>query len=250
MNNKYFCVSALFLLAIGCNSVQPNSFLYPPTVIDIPTLTDVSATPEIQAPQTSLPDIGAVISCFEGNSAEISLTSIAAGTLVIQRLLFTSPILLEIQSNKIYEISPTSEMSYTINQSVSPDGNLLATLEEEQNEFFQVERIYLRVFNARGELLEKIIFETPGIRKIHWIDNENILLYTAKTSQDGTVLLINPFTKKQKYITNELPGFFDESTLLFPNLNWLIEYSPDLEWGVYLKKRYIWKRRDAFSWWS
>jgi hypothetical protein len=96
--------------------------------------------------------------------------------------------------------------------------------------------MYLQVFTARGEIVERMIFDVPGFRKIRWLNDETIILYTANTTHDGTVLLINPFTKKQKYIANQLPNFFDESDLTFPNLKWLIEYSPNLEWGVYLKR--------------
>ena len=57
--------------------------------------------------------------------------------------------------------------------------------------------------------------------------------YTDQTSKDGTVVILNPFTREQHYISNLLPGFYTESHLL-PGLSWLIEYSPDLERAVYL----------------
>lgn len=234
MKNKCLYKTVLILFMVGCSSVQPTSFSYPPTVIDIPILT----TPEIQATQTLTSHVEvevSVPSCFDESNDEISLASITKGSLVSRG--FYSPILLEIQLNTVYEIPLTSETSYTLpDGSVSPNRDLLATIEIVLNDSRQFEKMYLLVFNAQREVLERIVFEIPGLYKIRWLDNENILLYTANTSRDGTVLLINPFTKKQNYITNELPKFFDESDLLFPNMKWLIEYSPNLEWGVYLKR--------------
>jgi hypothetical protein len=238
MKHKYLYESALIFLLVGCSAVQPTSF--PPTLISggEPPLPVYSETPENQASQTSVSHIEGVEvdlpSCFENIKDEISLASITKGTLVSRGSM--SPILLEIQSNKVYEISLISENSFISDRSVSPNRDLLATIETVVNEARQFEQMYLQVFNAQGEVVKKIIFDAPGLRKIRWLDNENILLYTANTTRDGTVLLVNPFSNEQTYITNELPNFFDESDLLFPDLKWLIEYSPNLEWGVYLKR--------------
>jgi dipeptidyl aminopeptidase/acylaminoacyl peptidase len=238
MKHKHLYGSAFILLIVGCTSVQPTSF--PPTFIGggTPTLPASAETPEIQISQTSVTshiEIEAALpSCFEESIGEISLASITKG--IVVNLGSYSPIFLDIQSNKTYEIPLISENSYTLDGTVSPNRDLLATIEIAVNGLRQFEKMYLLVFNARGEMVEKIVFDVPGLRKIRWLNNENILLYTANTSRDGTVLLINPFTKKQNYITNELPDFFDESDLLFPNLRFLIEYSPNLEWGVYLKR--------------
>ncbi|MBC7878802.1 MAG: PD40 domain-containing protein [Anaerolineales bacterium] len=238
MENKYIYESVLILLIVGCSSAQPTSF--PPTFISggESTLPAFTETPEIQVSQTSAPLIEVEVNlpvCFDETRGEISLASITKGSLVNRGSY--SPILLEIQSNKAYKIPLTSENSYTSpDESVSPNRDLLATIEIAGNELWQFERAYLHIFNARGEMVERIVFEIPGLHKIRWLDNENILLYIANTSRDGTVLLINPFTKKQNYITNVLPDFFDESDIFFPGLKSLIEYSPNLEWGVYLKR--------------
>ncbi|MCL4270731.1 MAG: PD40 domain-containing protein [Anaerolineales bacterium] len=234
MKHKHLYGSAFILLIVGCTSVQPTSFL--PTFVGggQPTLPTFTETPKIQASQTSTPNSEVSLpSCFDEGNDEISLSSITEGIIINPGSKF---LLLEIQSKNIYEILPTSETSYAIDQSVSPNRNLLATIEIVLNESRQFEEMYLLIFNARREILERIVFEIPGLHKIRWLNNENILLYTANTSRDGTVLLINPFTKKQNYITNALPDFFDESDLLFPNLRFLMEYSPNLEWGVYLKR--------------
>lgn len=236
MKNISFYGSVLILFIVGCSSVKPTSF--PPTmnVGGESTLPAFVATPEIPATQTSATPTEVAVSlpsCFAESNNEILLASITKGTVVNHGSKFT---LLETQSNTTYEIPLISENSYTPNGSVSPNRDLLATIEFVINELRQFERMYLRIFNARGEMVEMVVFEIPGLYKIRWLDNENILLYTASTARDGTVLLINPFTKKQNYITNELPKFFDDSNLLFPNMKWLIEYSPNLEWGVYLKR--------------
>ncbi len=233
MKNKHLYKSALILLLVGCNSIQTTSF--PPTFISGSESTSpvFTETPEIQVSQTSPPNVVAETSCFEDSNDEVSLASVTKGIIVNHGSKF---ILLEIQSNTASEIPFLSENSYTLDGSISPNRDFLATIEVVLNELRQFEKMYLLVFNVRGEIMEKIVFDFPDLHKTRWLDNETIILYTANTSRDGTVLLINPFTKRQNYITNVMPDFFDESDLFFPGLKSLIEYSPNLEWGVYLKR--------------
>ena len=168
MKNKYLYKSALILLLVGCSSVQPNSF--PPTFVGggPPTLSTFTEIPEIHVSQTAAPHEVEVAlrSCFEESNDEILLASTTKGSLVSRG--FYSPIFLDIQANTAYEIPLISENSYTRNISISPDRNLLATLEESQNEFFQFKSMNLRILNARGEMVEKIVFEIPGLHKIRW----------------------------------------------------------------------------------
>jgi len=72
-------------------------------------------------------------------------------------------------------------------------------------------------------------------------------------------MLFNPFTRAQHYVSNDMPDFYTEN-YFSPTLGWLVEYSPDLEWGVYFgvatngqlgyvirdftNKKTIWQVRD------
>jgi len=109
----------------------------------------------------------------------------------------------------------------------------LAISDNLQNADGQFEGMTLSILNARAEILEKITFDKTGFSNIRWLDNQNIILYTPQTPEDGTVMFFNPFAREQQSISNTLPDFYVDSYLT-PGLEWLIEYSPDLEWGVYL----------------
>jgi hypothetical protein len=67
--------------------------------------------------------------------------------------------------------------------------------------------------------------------RLHWLDTECLLLYISQTEDDGTALVVNPFTGEQRTISNELPKLLSGG--LVSLLEWRVEYSPNLEWVAY-----------------
>lgn len=182
--------------------------------------------PALTSSQTSIPD--SIQSCPKKVEKETSLADIATGTLVSQDTLISPPTFLDLQTNQKYE-APAIPETVNLEKAISPDRKLLATIDFSRENY---DVNYLRILNARGEVLEKTTFEIPNLHNIRWLDNQNLLLDTSLTPQDGRVLLFNPFTRRQVTISNEMP-FFWETSELDPWVRWLVGYSPNLEWGVY-----------------
>lgn len=184
--------------------------------------------PALTSSQTSISESSQ--SCPKKVEKETSLADIATGTLVSQDTLISPPTFLDLQTNQKYEAPIISETVF-LEKAISSDRKLLATIDFSRDNYAVN---YLRILNARGEVLEKTTFEIPNLHKVRWLDNKNLLLYTYLTPRDGTVLLFNPFTRRQVYVSNEIPKFYDQSELSPFDPLWLIEYSPNLEWGVYM----------------
>jgi hypothetical protein len=233
--NKYYltvihlCWVAVFFIA----SCQPPKNYSDSPVTPLVTESDTSTmTPTsipIPTPMNSQTAVsGNEQSCPKRVEKEISLADIATGTIVSQETLIGLPIFIDLQSNQKYE-APTIPETVHSEKAVSPDRNLLATIDFSRENY---DVIYLRIFNARGEVLKKTTFDIPNLHNVRWLDNQNLLLDTSVTPQDGSVLLFNPFTGRQVTISNEMP-FFWETSELDPSVRWLVGYSPNLEWGVY-----------------
>lgn len=167
-------------------------------------------------------------SCPKKVEKEIPLTDIATGTIVVEKIQTGTPTFLDLQTNQNYEAQAIPETVF-LERAISPDRKLLATIDFSRDNY---DVSYLRILNARGEVLEETIFDIPNLHNVRWLDNQNLLLDTTLTPQDGNVLLFNPFTRRQVTISNEMP-FFWETSELDPWVRWLVEYSPNLEWGVY-----------------
>lgn len=238
MKSKTIFLATVISLIAGCNPVAisptaqmtftsastPTSSFFPPAY---------TLTPSPDVTFTNTPDSGFVSRCLEGVGREIALQTIATGTIALGRGFYGDRSLLNLQTDVEYKVPSVSGDIFNYRWAVSPDRNLLATSDNLQNANGQFEKMVLSILNSRAEVLEKITFNMPGFSSIRWLDNQNMILYTAQTPEDGTVIFFNPFTREQHNISNDLPDYYIESYLL-PGLSWLIEYSPNLEWGVYL----------------
>lgn len=225
-----FCI-AIFLMA-GCQPSKSHPDTPVTSIVAEPNITTMTPSsvpiPVLTSSQTSIPE--STQSCPKKVVKESSLADIATGTIVSQEILTSSPTFLDIQTNQKYE-APTIPETVNLEKSISPDRKLLATIDFSRDNY---DVNYLRILNARGEVLEEVKFDIPDLHKVRWLDNKNLLLYTYLTPRDGTVLLFNPFTRRQIFVSNEIPNFYDQSELSPFDPLWLIEYSPNLEWGVYM----------------
>lgn len=225
----YLCWIAVIFIV----SCQPPKNHPDPSVTPIVAETNITATtpssgpiPALTSSQTSIPESNQ--SCPKKDEKEISLADVATGTIVSQETLINLPTFLDLQTNQKYE-APAIPETVFLEKAISPDRKLLATIDFSRENY---DIRYLRIFNARGEVMEETTFDIPNLHNIRWLDNQNLLLETSLTTQDGSVLLFNPFTHAQVTISNDMP-FFWETSELDPSVRWLVEYSPDLEWGVY-----------------
>jgi len=242
-----FVVLVIAALAMaGCsNTIAPSINTQEPTLttvtnanntatsVDIPTATPIPTSLSTIYP-TNTAGIESGISCFKVQVGEMPLQNLATGTIVLEKGAFPyQTFLLDLKSSNEYKLPSQSKQVVYFGFQVSPDQNMLAYLEGLQNSAGQFDKMVFWLVNARAEVLQKITFNMPGLYNLLWLDNQNIIFYTDQTSKDGTVMIFNPFTHEQRYISNDLPDFYTESQLL-PGLSWLIEYSPDLKWGIYL----------------
>jgi hypothetical protein len=225
----YLCWFAIFFMA-GCQP-SPNHSDLPVTPLvvesDMTTVTPTSMPmPTPMSLQTSVS--GNEQPCPKRVEKEISLADVATGVIVVEEIQTGAPTFLDLQTNQKYE-APSIPETVHLEKAISPDRKLLATIDFSRENY---DINYLRIFNARGEVLKKMTFDIPNLRNIRWLDNQNLLLDTSVTPRDGSVLLFNPFTGRQVTIFNEMP-FFWETSELDPSVRWLVGYSPNLEWGIY-----------------
>lgn len=200
------------------------------TLVDMPVDTPTSFPAEYP---TNTAGVDSGISCFEVKDGESLLQNVANGTIALDRGAFPyQTFLLDLKSGNEYKLPSQSEQVVYFGFQVSPDQNMLAYIEGLQSDSGQVDKTVFWIVNARAEVLQKITFNLSELYNLRWLDNQNAIFYIDQTPKDGTVMIFNPFTREQRYISNELPEYYTESHL-FPGLSWLIEYSPDLEWGVY-----------------
>lgn len=215
---------------VSCQSTQNNSNLPVTPLVtesDITTIApDSVSMPTPKSSQTSVS--GNELFCPEKVEKETSLTDIATGTIVVEKIQTGTPIFLDLQTNQKYE-APAIPETVHLEKAISPDRKLLATIGFSRDNH---DIRYLRIFNALGEVQGETTFDIPNLHNVRWLDNQNLLLDTSLTPQDGSVLLYNPFTYKQVTISNEMP-FFWKTSELDPSVRWLVGYSPNLEWGVY-----------------
>ena len=225
----YLCWVAVFFMV----SCQPPKYHPDPSVTPIVAETNVTTTTPSSVPvlaltssQTSIPESNQ--SCPRKVEKETSLEGIATGTIVAEEIQNGTLTFLDLQTSQKYEAPAIPETVY-LEKAISPDRKLLATIDF-SSENYDVR--YLRIFNARGEVLEETTFNIPNLHNVRWLDNQNLLLETSLTPLDGSVLLFNPFTHAQVTISNEMP-FFWETSELDPSVRWLVGYSPNLEWSIY-----------------
>lgn len=238
MKRKNIALLLIVCLTVGCGSANVSSTAQITLPVSVnsatpdftPSIPPYTPSPKISS--TNAPESNAPNSCLVVADEEGPLESIAIGTVLIGKGYNYGQSFLDLSTGVKYEVVTQSQCAFCVRWDVSPDRNLLAGTEEIQNASGRFEKAILWVLNSRAEVLEKITFDFPGLYDMRWLDNQNIVFYTEQTTKDGTVMLVNPFTGDQRNISNEIPDFYTEN-YFYPNLGWLIEYSPNLEWGIY-----------------
>jgi len=270
MKKKSILGMMLIFLITGCysNITSPATPLPPsptaPNVTEIPSPALISTATLSPFPSvTNIPNSASTDTCFEPVNGETPLSDVATGTIVLDKGSFAyRTFLLDLTSGNEYELPSQSKQVTYFGFQVSPDRNLLAYVEGLKNIDGQIDRVILWIINARAEVLEKITFNLPALYSLRWLDNQSMLFQISQTSRDGTVVFFNPFTREQRYVSNELPDFYVWSELV-PGQNSAIEYAPNLEWGIYLGRvqngklgfkirdfvigQTVWEKADTFG---
>src|SRR5258706_6155787 len=198
------------LAASSTHNVQNTTLTTPPL---FPKLT-LTTTPNLRFLQR----------CLDVKDKEVVLKEVASGTV----LLF--PDLLDIQSGKKYKLpAQPAKSGYYGDGYVSPDGKMFAYTEDILNNQSEIISYILWVVDAHAGVLVKIAFnQRDYLGNPRWLDNERLIM---DTKEYGTLLVVYPFIREQRVVSNELPRLD-----LFPFPSgpwWRVEYSPDLEWVVY-----------------
>jgi hypothetical protein len=238
------CIALLLLLAILAGCAQPPATVHPtasftPTVQNTATPT---TTPLPQPTPTITPDPRFKQQCLQVDTKEMALKNVSAG------LVFLDNGLLDLKTGRKNKIPAQQNRSYGWGE-ISPDGKMFAYGEAIENDKSEQIGSILWVVDAHASVLSKISFN-KWIGKPRWLSNEHIILYIPKTDDDGSVMVVNPFTREQHIIANELPMLYTYTGAI-PS-TWRVEYSPDLEWVAYLyidgiivrdviKKQIIWQ---------
>jgi WD40 repeat protein len=226
-------LSVIFLMTACYNSDTPT----PPPITNIPksmrtSIPTIAPLPTQFPTATSSPKI--IQHCINLGNKEISLQSVAIGTIIIDGPNVEPISIIDIQSGIEHKLpfQNIKSMLY-LGGDVSPNRNMLAYWGGFQNKAGDITDLTLWVTNPRGELLAKIMFNQTNLSNMRWLDNEHLLFYSGQTLKDGTVIVLNPFTREQQFVSNNLPDFYYDDTL---RLDWQVEYSPKLDWAVYLRK--------------
>jgi len=160
---------------------------------------------------------------------ETPLGEIATGTIVISNTDFTALFLLDLGTGQKYELPYLSKNNIMYSAvKVSPNGNMVAYPEGQL--IGDGGRTTLWVLDAHAEVLAKIPFD-QYLFNLRWLDNERVVLYTNQTAEKGSVLVVNPFTREQSVVSNELPEL---AVFAWPGVEWGVEYSPDLQAVVFI----------------
>lgn len=238
-----------FLLAVigmtGCNLYMPSPVFTETipiknTVDTLPTVTlALTLTPSPSLPPTNTPGVEEKTSCLKVNDEETSLQNVAKGAVLlnksyVDKVFYESLYILDLNDGIENPIPAHTKSRSVFEWDTSPDRNLLAVTEEIRSDVGQFEKTILRIVNPEAKVLKETTFLMPDLYNMHWLNDQSLIFHLDRTKKDGTVLFFNPFTREQRYIYNELPDFYQENRSFFNTYEWLIDYSPDLKWGVYL----------------
>jgi len=186
---------------------------------------------------TSLPNL--ITKCVEIGS-EMPLESVAhSGTVVITPL-NASPYLLDLQTGQSHDLPMNVPDHHLLaDMEVSPDRNRLAYVETTRNQGGDIVGRHLWVVTADGQVLASRAFEL-GWSWMRWLDNERLEIYWWEAPTASTVIILNPFNGEQQVLTPSFPDIYNDS---FNPSYWMVMYSPDLEWVLYLSNddRYLGK---------
>jgi dipeptidyl aminopeptidase/acylaminoacyl peptidase len=224
MKNRFHFILLIYLLS-GCatNPATPVT----PTLVNIPTVGQTNIPTATRALDTTLtPTLEADYrqQCLRIEQADVDIENVATGTMLLSQYISNSPhILLDLATGTQYELPPE-----VLGMEVSPNGDMVAYIEQVQSQNSAVANNILWVVDARANVLSKIAFAHGDLFAPRWLDNNRLII---DTSEYGNLLVANPFTGEQRMVSNELPNLYT-----FPSPGgpfWRVEYSPDLEWVAY-----------------
>jgi dipeptidyl aminopeptidase/acylaminoacyl peptidase len=228
--------SVLIVLLLGSCVAKPNM----PTSLPPPKTppAENTMTPRSPKPVSTLtPTLQSkfVPQCLPIADKEIALKDVSFGTILLSiNIQPPQSFLMNIDTGAKYNLPVRSKKSLYGDGQVSPDGNMFAYMEVVRNAQLEYINYILWVVDAHANDLAQISFDQEKYVGLpRWLDNKRLLLYTAQTDKDGTVMVVNPFTGEQHFVANELPMLFTGKEYA-PGLDWLVEYSPSLEWVAYL----------------
>lgn len=221
----------VFLFA-GCatSSGTPAHPVSTSTLVSAKTRSSIATLSPTLVP-INTPEVDFKKQCLQVNAGETTLKNVSSGVVFLNSdFLDIHHGLLDIQTGMKNKIPVQQANSYGWGE-ISPNGKMFAYGELITN--VQSERIgdILWIVDAHGGLLAKIPFK-DYIGEPRWLSNEHIVLYTAQTDIDGSVMVVNPFTREERIVANELPMLYTYNGINGPT--WRVEYSPDLEWVAYL----------------
>ncbi len=226
-----FLLVSLFTSCINASTPTSQPVSKTPSIENIILPTSVPLPDTLP---TVIPDFLFVQSCVKIEDQIVSLKDITVGTI----LLFTDspenqPFLVDIQTGQRYTLPSETKSPTFLGAQVSPDGNMFAYIEGITDNQFQFSKGILWVVDAHADILAKVPFDNGNFgNNLRWLDNERVVFYIDQTSQDGTVMVVNPFTREQYRISNELPNLLTGD--LSWDVDWRVEYNLNLEWVAYL----------------
>lgn len=235
-------LSMLILLAsmtVACNNFTTPPINTPPfqTAQTTSTVTRISPTASSTPEASPTRSRNIINRCVEIQTGETPIQYFADGTIMDWE---ASPKTLTDLRKGTQYLLPHQMPSLNIYDSQeSPNKGLLAYLERVRNDSGDFTGMILWVVDSRADVKTKMTFSRNDLNHLRWLDNENIAFYTEYTPQVGSILVVNRTTGEQRIIRNELPDFSPQG----PDLgglhgdDWWIEYSPDLQWGIYVTKK-------------
>jgi hypothetical protein len=209
-----------------------------------PTSTPTRTPPPSLTPAPTA-DVRLVRRCLQEDNQEVALKAVTSGTIL------QDDALLDIQTGRKYPLpfrllkSTEFADNHWFSKDryrvlVSPNGKRLVYLEMVEKD----QKVFW-VVDARAKVLAKISFKRTDLNFPRWLDNERVIVYTDQTDQDGSMLVINPFTREQTTVSNELPIF--SALMQRTAISWLIEYGPDLNWVAYIDDNLMTTVRDVLT---
>jgi hypothetical protein len=225
---KIFAILLILSLLTGC--ANPAT-LVTPLASSTPGLVSTDTplpVPSVTLAPTVTPVSGLTSQCLPIADREVELKEVASGTILFY---IPSPVdqytLKDIQTGDEYKLpAETERVKYDYFQ-ISPNRKMIARIERELNDQLISIRKVLWVVDAQANVLSKITFNRTDLGQPRWLDDKRLLIDTEKY---GTLLLLNPFSREQRTIADELPRLYP---YFETGLWWPVIYSPDLEWVTY-----------------
>jgi len=251
MRRKTLFGAFTIIIMVGCNSSTGSEITQVVStgsapVASAPATSDftpiITFTSSPQAVSTYTPDSGFVSSCLKIEDQEVPLNEIAKqGTVMIGGAIDESPYLLDLQTGLHYNLpfQAKHDTGYFFGFHISPDGNKFAYVEAIENSAKELIEAILWIVNAKGNVItsqviapEILLAGFTSTNSWRWLDSTHLEFYFQQTKKDGTVKIFDLSTKVWKSYSNKLPNFYTDFDL--ERSEWLVEYSPNLDWVIYL----------------